>query len=279
MNLQKVLPFMAAITAIVCAGDSMSHTPNFKMLFYTNGNVSLGVHLYGNPKYGDLGPGYRSDLSVNSELIGYKNVIFDFLTAASTSIARKPETPVKLDKIRYILTPELRYALRKSVLIGTLYHQCIHTLSRAEDSSGATWWNVVQLGYGTKGAYPFYFIQKYNNRDFSLRNSFDANFNIGYYLHGKAALIGHNHDYKYDLSGLMRYHFGLFRNQTIFIDVNHHFWLSTKGKITAKLSGDVNYVILAFDNIAAVYYNHCFVDENPYDNEYSLGSIGFKVIF
>jgi hypothetical protein len=201
------------------------------------------------------------------------------LTAASTSIARLPETPVKLDKIRYTLMPQLRYSFRKSCSTLSLDHQCIHTLSRDENTNGSTWWNIVQGGFGTKGAYSFYFIRKYNNRDFSLRNSFDAHINAGYYLHGRAALIGNNHDYKYDVSGLVRYHFGLFRNQTIFIDVNHHFWYGKNGKITAKISGEINYVILAFDNIATVYYNHCFIDENPYDNEFSLGAAGFKIMF
>jgi hypothetical protein len=264
---------------VAFGSDTLPAASDFRMLFHANGVVSLGVHMYGHPKFGDLGPGYRSDLNVNTELISYKNLYFDFLTAASTSIARLPETPVKLDKIRYTLTPELRYPFRKSVATLSLYHECIHTLSRDEDSSGSTWWNVVQGGFGTKGAYSMYFIQKYNNRDFSLRNSFDAHINVGYYLQGKAALIGHNHNYTYDVSGLVRYHLGLFRNQTIFFDVNHHFWYSRDNKITAKISGEIDYVILAYDNIATLYYNHCFVDENPYDNEYSLGTIGLKIMF
>ena len=98
-------------------------------------------------------------------------------------------------------------------------------------------------------------------------------------MHGAEPLIGHNHNYKYDVSGLIRYHFGLFRNQTIYIDVNHHFWYSTNGKWTAKLTGEIDYVVLAFDNIATLYYTHCFVDDNPYDNEFSMGAIGFKVMF
>lgn len=279
MILQKTISFLVCITAIAFASDSSQTTSGLRMLFRANGMVSLGAHLYGNPKFGDLGPGYRSDLMINTELFGYNNLIFDFLTVASTSIASTPEQPITLDKIRYTLTPELRYTLRKSILTGSLYHQCIHTLSRAEDTSGSTWWNVLQIGAGTKGAYSFYFIQKYNNRDFTLRNSYDVNLSAGYYLHGQAPLIGHNHDYKYDISGLVRYHLGLFRNQTICIDINHHFWYSEDNKITAKISAEVNYIILAFDNIATLYYSHCIIDENPYDNEYSLGTLGFKLIF
>jgi len=279
MTLHKITVLIVWIVTMTFGFDSLQTASDFKMLFHTNGLVSLGVNLYGKPKFGDLGPGYRSDLAVNTELIRYKNMYFDFLTAASTSIARLPETPVKLDKIRYTLTPELRYPFRKSVATLSLYHECIHTLSRAEDTAGSTWWNVVQGGFGTKGASSMYLIQKYDNRDFSLRNSFDANINIGYYLQGKAALIGHNNNYRYDASGLIRYHFGLFRNQTIFVDVNHHLWYSKDDKITAKLSGEINYVILASDNIATLYYNHCFIDDNPYDNEYSLGTLGFKIMF
>ncbi len=252
---------------------------NFKMLFRSNGMVTLGVHLYGDPRYGDLGPGYRSDLVINTEFFGYNNLVFDLLTAASTSIARLPETPVKLDKIRYNLTPELRYSFRKSIVTASLYHLCIHTLSREEDENGSTWWNALQIGGGTKGAYSFYFIQKYNNREFSLRNSFDGTVNFGYYLHGEHPLIGHNHEYQYDASGLLRYHFGLFRNQTLYVDVNSRVWFSKNGMVTYKLSGELNYVILAYDNIATLYYSHCFVDENPYDNEFSLGAVGLKLIF
>ncbi|MBL8025676.1 MAG: hypothetical protein JNL74_04660 [Fibrobacteres bacterium] len=274
--------FTLCITLLSAASfgtDSLRTASNFKMLFRANGLVTLGVHPYGEPKFGELGPGYRSDLAVNTEMVSYKELTFDFLTAASTSIARLPETPVKLDKIIYTLTPQLRYSFRKSLATVSLYHQCIHTLSREEKPGGSTWWNVLQGGFGTKGAYSFHLIQKYNNRDFSLRNSFDVNLNAGYYFRGDAALIGNNHNYKYDVSGLVRYHLGLFRNQTIFFDINHHFWYSMDDKVTAKISGEVNYVILAFDNIATLYYNHCFVDDNPYDNEHSLGTLGFKVIF
>lgn len=259
------------------ASDSTNN--KLKMLFHASGMTTLGVHIYGKPKFGDLGPGYRSDLMINTEFISYDAITFEFLTAASTSIARLPETPVKLDKIRYTLMPQLRYSFRKSIVKLSLFHQCIHTLSREEGPSGSTWWNAIRAGAGTKGAYDFYFIQKYNNRDFTLRNSFDVNIDAGYYLHGNAPLIGNNHDYKYDITGLIRYHFGLFRNQTIFIDINQHYWYDKNGKITCKVSGEVNYVILAFDNIATLYFNHCFLDQNPYDNEYSLGAIGLKLFF
>ncbi|MBN1603472.1 MAG: hypothetical protein JW915_17815 [Chitinispirillaceae bacterium] len=279
MRITMLLLLLICIVSKGLASDSVKSNSDFNMHFRTNGLFSIGAHLYGKPKYGDLGPGYRSDIMINSTLVSYKELAFDFLMAASTSIARLPKTPIKMDKIRYIITPTLRYSLTKSVFTGSLYHQCIHTLSREEKEDGSTWWNAIQVGWGTKGAYSNYFIQKYNNRDFSLRNSFDVTINAGYYLHGKAALIGNNHDYVSDLSGLIRYHFGIFRNRTIFIDTQYHLWYDRSKNTTLKILAEVNYVILAFENIATVYFSHCIIDQNRYDNEYSLGSLGVKILF
>ncbi len=128
---------------------------------------------------------------------------------------------------------------------------------------------------------PILFISFKNTTTVILRSGIPLMrfINAGYYLHGRAPLIGHNHDYTYDLSGLIRYHFGLFRNQTIYIDLNHHTWCDKYDKFTVKISGEIDYVILAFDNIATLFYSHCFIDENPYDNENSIGTLGFKVMF
>ena len=273
-----VLYGMAIAASSVPASDTLHSESNVKMLFRANGQVSLGYYLYGKGRYTDLNPGYRSDMLVYTDLISYKGIIVYFLTGATTRIARLPDEPVKLDKIRYTLSPEVRYASRRYLLTGLLYHECIHTISR-DESNGSTWWNIIQAGGGTKGAYHFYLIDKYNNRDFSLRNSFDAQINAGYYLQGHSLLIGQNHHYLCETFGLVRYHLGLFRNQTIYFDLTPHVWYDTYGKFTYKFSGEINYVILAHANIATLYYNHCFHDDNPYDNEHALGAVGFKIIF
>jgi hypothetical protein len=260
------------------ASDSLGTGSDLRMLFRANGQVTIGYQLYGMPRYSGLPPGYRSDLQVYSDLVSCRGIIFDFLTGATTCIARTRENPIKLDRIEYTLSPGLRYAFRKTMVTGLLFHECIHTLSR-EEPLGATWWNSLQLGAGTLGAYHFYFIEKYNNRDFSLRNSLDAQINAGWYLHGASPWIGQNHPYRADVFGLVRYHFGLFRNQTFFVDIKPHLWYDTLGMVSGKLTAEVNYVILAHDNIATLYFSHCFKDDNPYDNEFSVGTLGLRFVF
>ncbi len=261
-----------------CYFSGQSETIPIKLLLSAHGQIGIGTNIHGTPKYGDLAPGYRADIIAYADILSVNEVLFDFLAGSTTSIARLPETPIKMDRIRYYLTPALRYAFKKTMITGLLFHECIHTISR-EEISGSTWWNIIQLGMGTKGAYPFYFIEKYNNRDFSLRNSFDAQINLGHFLRGKSEWIGHNHTYASEAFGLIRYHFGLFRNQTIYIDVLPHLWVDLKDNLTTKISGEINWVILANDNIATVYFNQCFKDDNPYDNEDMLSTVGFKIIF
>lgn len=275
-----LLTLLTALSQSAVAQDSVSisREKGFRLLFRASGQVTFGVHLWGRNKYTDLAPGYRSHLLIHSSLVRYADLYLDFLTLATTSIARLPETPIKMDKIRYTLAPSLRHPFKKSLLTLDLYHECIHTISR-DELEGSTWWNKIRLGGGTLGAYPQYFIRKYNNRDFSVRNSLDVQADLGVYLRGHSQWIAQNHDYRADLSGLIRYHVGFFRNQTLFFDLRHHLWYGDQGDLSGKLSGELDFVILARNNIATFYVNHCFIDENPHDNEASLGAIGFKVAF
>jgi hypothetical protein len=264
--------------AVSLYAQEQESAEKFRILFNTSGQVTIGAHVFGRSRFEELAPGYRADFLVYTDLASYKQVTFDFLAGATTSIARLPEQPIKMDRIKYILVPSLRYPLKKTVLNLQLLHECIHTISR-EETNGSTWWNSVQIGAGTKGAYHHYLIEKYNRREFSLRNSFDAKYDVGVYFHGDAELIGHNHDYLIDGAGLLRYHLGLFRNQTIYSDLTNHVWLERDGDITFKTGFELNWVILARHNIAAIFYNYCIQDDNPFDNESNLMQLGFRIIF
>jgi len=138
----------------------------------------------------------------------------------------------------------------------------------------------VQFGAGTKGAYHWFLIDKYNTRDITLGNSLDAQLTAGVYLRGKASRwIAQNHNYRADLFGLLRYHFPPARNRALFADLQYHAWLSDGGSATGKLALSLNAVFYGRDNIAALYWTQVLRDRNPHDNENGLGSLGIKIIF
>ncbi|NOR45022.1 MAG: hypothetical protein GQ534_05490 [Candidatus Delongbacteria bacterium] len=252
---------------------------NSIFIFKANGLVTLGNYIYGEKPKNSLEPGFRSNFRVYFDIIRYKKLILNFLIANTTTIGKNDESFIDLDKIRYTLSPGFRYEYQKWIINGLLLHECLHTISR-DEINGSTWWNAFQIGAGTRGSYHYYLVDKYNSHDFSLSNSFDINQNFGFYLYGEeSSLIIQNHNYRIDEFGLIRYHFGSIGNKSFYVDLNHRAWYDANQKITAKLSLEGNLILKAKSNFVSIYFRHCFIDENPHDNEKGLGVIGFKLIF
>jgi hypothetical protein len=270
---QSVMSAWMILFALSCRASS------FESVLKANGQVTFAPYIYGIHEKDGRKPGYRSDLFIYTDLFRWNRWTFNLLTANSTLIAKSEETLFTLDKIRYTLSPGFRCEFRKWIATGLLLHECIHTISRPE-TNGSTWWNAFQIGGGTKGAYHFYLVDKYNTRDFTLSNSIDVQANADWYLRGGSSKwIAQNHHYRADVFGLVRYHFIPFGFRYFFADFQYRFWYDDDRKITSKLALSINAVFFAKNNIATLYFTHCFRDDNPYDNENRFGSIGMKIIF
>ena len=249
------------------------------LIFKANGQVTLGYYIYGDKPENSLEPAFRSNFKIFFDILRFNKFVLNVLIANTTTIGKNETSFIDLDKIRYTLSPGFRYEYQKWILTGMLFHECIHTISRDEDN-GSTWWNAIQIGAGTRGAYHFYMVDKYNTHDFSLSNSFDIKQNLGIYSYGKeSSLVAQNHNYRYDEFGTIRYHFGSIGNKSIFLDFDHRIWIDAQNEITSKFSLKANLVIKADHNFVSIFLRHCFFDENPHDNEKGLGSIGLKIIF
>ncbi|MBN2201115.1 hypothetical protein JW777_04110 [bacterium] len=246
----------------------------------SNGQVSFAPYLAGVTDNVERKPGYRSELFVYTDVIRSGRWTFSWLISNTTLIVRPPGAGFTLDKIRYTLSPSFRCEFKKWIATGLLLHECIHSISRPEANGLSTWWNALQLGAGTKGAYHWFLIDKYNTRDITLGNSLDAALTAGAYLRGNASRwIAQNHTYRADLSGLLRYHFPPAGHHAFFADIQYHAWLSDGGSATGKCALSLNAVFFGRDNIAALYWTQILRDRNPHDNEDGLGSLGIKIIF
>ncbi len=272
INILLILLFYSG-TAVLQEKD------NFKSILAPNGKVTFARYIYGDKKQSELNPAFRADLVVYMDIFSYRNIIFNFLTSKTTSIGKTSDSPIKLDAIRYSLSPGIRMARRKTVMTLELMHECIHTISRAEEN-GSIYWNIVRFGMGTKGAYHFYLTDKYITNDITLRNSFDVFAEIGYYLRGDySEWTGRNHDYNYDMNGLIRYHFEPLNRINMIADFKFKLWLEDNETFISQYFFTLNYVLRARNNIAVIYFRHCIQDDNPHDNFNRLGSIGLKLVF
>jgi hypothetical protein len=272
-----LLLMLAAPPARAGAWDWL--TRDFEVLMLTHGQITFAPYVNGRTPQKDFFPGYRSDFFTYVDFFSWKGFVSNWLIANTTLIARPDSTIFRLDRIRYTLTPGYRYEFDKWLISGLLLHECIHTVSR-EEEKGSVWWNSFEIGFGSKGAYPQYLVEKYKNAHLDLRNSLDAQVNFGAFLHGRESVwLAQNSDYRYEEFGLLRYHLGRWGCWGVFVDLPQHLWVTAENRLENKISPTVNLFLLGKVNIASLFYTYHIYDTNTHDNESGLGLLGFKIVF
>jgi len=252
---------------------------DFAILMDTHGEISFAPYVHGDYNQFDVQPGYRSDFKAYVDFFEWKGFVSNWLIANTTSIERNAQTSIKLDKIRYTLTPGYRYEFPRHLISGLLLHECIHTISKPEES-GAVWWNSFQFGFGSKAAYQLHLVDKYRRDTTSRFPDLDYNVNIGAFLHGKESVwIGQNQDYRYETFYLLRLHMARLGIWGFYSDWNHHIWQDKDGQHEHKMDISMNILLRGRKNIASLYYQYFVYDTFSKDNQDGLGAVGFKIVF
>lgn len=252
---------------------------DFEILMETHGQISFAPYVHGDYDKFETQPGYRSDFKAYVDFFSWKGFISNWLIANTTTIERNAQTSVKLDKIRYTLTPGYRYEFEKHLISGLLLHECIHTISKPEEN-GSVWWNSFQIGYGSKGAYQRYLVDKYRPDSNSAFPDLDWQFNVGAFLHGDQSVwIGQNHNYRYETFYLLRLHLLRYGMWGLYSDWNHHTWRDKFGDYENKMDIGLHLLLHGKSNIASLYYKYYVHDTFAKDNQDGLGAVGFEIVF
>lgn len=252
---------------------------DFAVLMNTHGEISFAPYVHGDYEKFPVNPGYRSDFKAYVDFFSWKGLVSNWLIANTTIIERDPHTSLRLDKIRYTLTPGYRYEFEEHLISGLLLHECMHTISKPEEN-GAIWWNAFQFGFGSKSAYPLYLVNKYRSNATSFTPSFDYQVNVGAFLHGEKSIwIGQNHDYRYETFYLLRMHLAHWGVWGLYTDWNHHIWQDKNQNHEHKMDVSVHLLLRGRQNLAALYYQYFVYDSFQPDNQDGLGAVGFKIVF
>ncbi len=250
-----------------------------QLLMHTHGYVAFSPYISGKILEDESWPGYRADFLTNIDLfkIGHSTV---YGTVGNTTLISVSETDVfTLNKIRFNLAASLRYEFKNLLVKGTFYRGSIHKISTIEEGS-PVWWNSVQFGLGTPGAYYLYLRDEYRKRENTLINSWDAQINIGAFIKPTGnAFGGINHHYKYELFSLLRYQIGVYKKWASFIGINHNVWMLRDSSTEYKISATINLFRKGTVNFAGFYYSYVFFDSYKQDNENKMSSLGFRIIF
>ena len=251
-----------------------------KLVMQTQGTASFAFYVNGVKKTEDLYPMYRAEFLAYVDFYRVGNLFLTGLVGNMTVISRSDSSIFNLDKIRYTLSPGFRYEFNRWLIRGSYHHESLYSLSRAEEREGAYWQNGIRLGVGSKGSYYLYLDDMYRNIDDTFLTSWDFQINGGIFLHGsKSILVAKNHDYRYEVFSLIRYHLCTFHKWAYFAGLNQHLWIKSDNTTENKINLTLNFFRKGAVNFFGIYYTYTMYDSYKENNENKLGALGFRIIF
>ncbi|MFC1541405.1 hypothetical protein ACFL50_03015 [Candidatus Latescibacterota bacterium] len=245
----------------------------------THGHITLAPYVHGFDTSAQKIPSYRSEFITYVDYFSAGSFIVTSLFGTTTMISDNKQYGMRLERIRYTLTPGFRYEFPKWFIKGSLHHECIHTISRPE-INGSTWWNSFQIGAGTKGSSFLYLKEEYKNVRNSFLNTWDAQINVGSILPSKRTLFsGQNHDYSFEVFSQIRYQLGSFLRWAYFAGLRQNTWVKTDNSTEQQIAITLNIFKRDTVNFAGIFYTYNIYDTFSLDNADGMGSFGFKIIY
>lgn len=247
--------------------------------FESSGGTYFQYYLTQDNRYSDMPPGYRFAFNIDNLFYRTDKGHWFVNVADATVISRQDTAVIKLDKIRYRIDPGFRFTghLREANLL--LSHECIHRIDR-ERFGGSIFWNSLQGNFGTQGAYDHNLVARVVERDFSLRNSFDYKLGADAYLFGPAnAFIAQNHEYRGHMQALLRYNWALREKSAFYADLRHDLWATRDAELQFRGTAQLNWILLSRKSVGILFTEYTYLDQNPFENENSLWSVGVRVLY
>ncbi len=264
---------LAAISILIFPSEGKS-----ELIIRTHGHFTVAPFVHGFNKSEDVYPGYRSEFISYVDLFNYRSTVFNILTGNTTMIDRY-SGQMKMDRIRYLLAPGLRYEYGVHLLKFTLNHECIHNISRPE-YRGSTWWNSFQLGFGSRGSYYLYLPAKYAKTDKVFLKRIDYQVNAGLFIPANSTIFtGQNHEYKQEFYYLLRYQLGMYKKAAFFTSFRHHIWFKKSGWYDEQIEITINVMQKGIRSYSGFFYSYRIKDTFNLDSSEGLGSVGLKILF
>lgn len=247
--------------------------------FESSGGTYLQYYVTQDNRYNPLPPGYRFAFSIDN-LIYRTDAGHWFINASnSTLISRSDSTAVKLDMIRYRIEPGFRLEGFRHEADFLLSHECIHSIDKSR-ADGSIFWNSLRADFGSKGAFDHNLISRVVERDFQMRNSIDWRLRGDVFFFGDWLYwVDQNHDYRAHAEGLIRYNLGLWRRSAVYADVRTRGWATAEGGFQAQSVVQANWIFLSRKSVGVLFWEYTLLDQNRFENENSLASLGFRILY
>lgn len=255
-----------------------------EVLVQTHGYMSIAPYLHGTVASQGITPTYRSDYMAFVDILEWRGFRFNYLLGNSTILGTSSTERIRLDRIRYMLSPGFRYEFGNWQIRGRYQHECLHTIDRPEIeypgfTRGSIWWNSYQIGIGSKGSSHIHLRKKYLEPGNRFINAWDGQVNVGKYVPpAGTANTGRSHNFHSELFSNLRYHIGMFNDWAAFVNLGQHLWRKTDDTYEQRWTLTVNLFRRGKDKFAGIYYTYVIRDTFSPDNENKTGAIGLKIL-
>ncbi len=251
-----------------------------ELLMQTQGYASFAPYIHGVEKTAGLYPGYRAEFLSHVDFFRKGRFVASGIVGNMTIISRSDSTVFNLDKIRYTLSPGIRYEFDTWFIQSVFHHESLYSISRAEDFNGAYWQNSIRFGIGTKSSSYLYLPEKFTSGAGIRGSSFDARCTAGMFMHGSDSVwSARNHSYRYEMLSVLRYHVSAIHNWIISSTLNQHLWLKEDNSSENKTSLTINFYKKATGRLFGIYYVYTLYDSYEENNEDKQGALGLRIVY
>ena len=250
-----------------------------ELLMHTHGYIAFAPYVTGVPKEKDTYPGYRAEFLSSVDIFNFGRTTVYGMIGNTTLMNLGQVSGFKLNKIRYNLAASARYEFDNWLIKGSFYRGSIHKISQSETGT-PIWWNSIQLGVGSKGAYYLYLPEEYRKVQNRFLNTLDAQINAGVFIKPRGNVYtGMNHHFKYEVFSLLRYHLGAYKKWAAFAGLSQNTWFLTDSGTEHKINLTLNLFRKGAVNFAGFFYTYTLYDNFYPDNDNHMGQLGARVIF
>lgn len=229
-------------------------------------------------RYSDMPPGYRFSMASGGEFFVTEQMGITFDALGNVLASRLDTAAFKMDRIRYRLAPGAVYELGGQRVSVDLEHDCIHAVDRLTLIGGSAYWTLVRLSFGSldKAERPGSAGSDHRSGNFLKDIAYSVG--AGLFLD---KLFGqyttHQNEYARYAHVQTRYNLESPYGQT-FVGWKQEMWELRTRKYQYKGAIEAGWQLPGLRGGKAILQTgYTYLDQNRFDNEHSLWSVGLHL--
>lgn len=267
---------------------AMAFAPASALDLESRGGLDYQFYLTQDSRYRELDdrglelfPGHRLAVSVDNTLAFSDHTGITLDVTAQTHLARLDEEPFKLNKLHYRIAPGLRHAWGRHAGAALIAHECLHNIDR-RSKGGSVFWTLAYFEIESRGMDARTLAPSASPspvRRQGGRQALDYRLGAGTYLDSETlSYVRQRNDLRRYAQLSLRYSLSQQAFPVLFTDWTQEVWSTETVRSQYKGTVRLNWIVPNRGSTAVLYAGRTYLDQQRFNNEHSLWSVGFSVL-